>query len=101
MLVSKVLIHENVPSAFAAEAIACLQAVKMGKDFGWGNVLIEGNALSIIKKCNPTKLNKSKLGTHIFYVHKMLQFFQQIQFVKTSRTANELAHMLATISIRG
>lgn len=50
-MVSKSVLHRGVASTFAAEALACLQAVQIGVDIGLLVVIIEGDALSIIKKC--------------------------------------------------
>lgn len=50
-LLSITEIHHQVTSAFAAEAIACRIATQIGMDMQWPNIIIEGYALSIIKKC--------------------------------------------------
>ncbi|MBA0673253.1 hypothetical protein Goklo_025168 [Gossypium klotzschianum] len=47
-----------------AEALACLQAVQMGVDIGLLVVKIEGDALSIIKKCQLDILDKLE-DTHL------------------------------------
>ncbi|MBA0584369.1 hypothetical protein Gorai_015185, partial [Gossypium raimondii] len=40
------MVHDNIPSGFAAEAIACLQTVTVGKDLGMKYVEIEDNSLT-------------------------------------------------------
>lgn len=47
---SKVLINNNVPSSFAAEAIACVQSLQWGQHLGFPNVVVEGDSLSVIQK---------------------------------------------------
>ncbi|KAA3485049.1 reverse transcriptase [Gossypium australe] len=43
-------IDKKVNSAFAAEALACRKAVKMGIENMWPDFIIEGDALTVIKK---------------------------------------------------
>ncbi|MBA0872495.1 hypothetical protein Goshw_015062 [Gossypium schwendimanii] len=43
-------LHENVGSAFAAEALAYLCAIQTGIEMGLSETITEGEALSIIKK---------------------------------------------------
>ncbi|MFQ6636056.1 hypothetical protein Gotur_013265 [Gossypium turneri] len=50
-LLSITELHHQVASAFAAEAIACRTATRIGMNMQWQNIIIEGDALSIIKKC--------------------------------------------------
>lgn len=44
------VITRNVPSAFATEAIACLHAARLGLSFGFRDVIVEGNSLTVIRK---------------------------------------------------
>ncbi|MBA0591221.1 hypothetical protein Gorai_019904, partial [Gossypium raimondii] len=44
------MIHENIPSVFVVEAIACVQAVIAGRDLGIMHVEIEWDSLMVIKK---------------------------------------------------
>ncbi|PPD95367.1 hypothetical protein GOBAR_DD07597 [Gossypium barbadense] len=46
----KTVAYGEVASSFAVEALACLQAVFMGKQMGFTSVIIEGNSVSVIKK---------------------------------------------------
>lgn len=50
ILGSKALINTNVPSTFAAEALACVQSLSWGKELGFQYITVEGNSLSVIKK---------------------------------------------------
>ncbi|KAG8498260.1 hypothetical protein CXB51_006817 [Gossypium anomalum] len=43
---TKEQIHTNISSSFAAEAIACLQAVTVGRELGLTHVIIEGDSLT-------------------------------------------------------
>ncbi|KAA3471031.1 reverse transcriptase [Gossypium australe] len=55
VLASKSVTNRDVLSSFAAEAPACSQALQIGLDMGLSSVMIEGDALSIIKKCQSTE----------------------------------------------
>lgn len=50
VLASRTLLSENTPSSFVANAIACLQAIQMRIDQRWSDVIVEGDASTIIKK---------------------------------------------------
>ncbi|MBA0838090.1 hypothetical protein Goarm_010186, partial [Gossypium armourianum] len=51
MLASMVVCHRAIPSLFAAEAHACYQALRLGVCLGLDSIVIEGDSLTIIKKC--------------------------------------------------
>ncbi|MBA0819779.1 hypothetical protein Gohar_021597, partial [Gossypium harknessii] len=53
-------IYQRVASAFAAEALACPRATQIAIDMHWEKVIIEGDFLSIIKKCKTSIPDKSK-----------------------------------------
>lgn len=50
ILASKAVIQEFIASPFAAEASACVEAVRLGKSVGLAKVEIEGDCLTVIKK---------------------------------------------------
>lgn len=63
----KVVINNNIPSPFAAEALACVQSVQYGKYLGFGDVIMEGNSLSIIK--NIQSVNDDRLIMMILIIN--------------------------------
>ncbi|MBA0864647.1 hypothetical protein Goshw_004927, partial [Gossypium schwendimanii] len=52
MLASMVVCHKAIPSLFATEAHACYQALRLGVRLGLDSIVIEGDSLTIIKKCS-------------------------------------------------
>ncbi|MBA0770233.1 hypothetical protein Gotri_018893, partial [Gossypium trilobum] len=69
VLASKFVFHKDVASSFAVEALACSQAVQLGESMGLAILVIEGDALTIIKKCQLKDSNKSKIrGIVLEYV---------------------------------
>lgn len=51
VLLSSSEIHQEIPSAFAAEALACRKAVQIGINMQWPQIIVEGDSLTVIKKC--------------------------------------------------
>lgn len=58
----KTVVHGEVAFSFAVEALACLQAVFMGKQMGFILVIIEGDSISVIKKRKSDKTDKLVIG---------------------------------------
>lgn len=61
ILGSKIVINKNIHMAFAAEAIACVQAVTLGRDLVLTTVEIEGDALSVVKKGQSGGMDRSEI----------------------------------------
>ncbi|MBA0608732.1 hypothetical protein Godav_020919, partial [Gossypium davidsonii] len=56
VLWSKTIMHVNIHSPFAAEAMACFQAAEMGLQLGFLRVEIEGDSLAVIRKLNEERV---------------------------------------------
>lgn len=54
VLTSSAVIHEHIASAFIAEALVCTEAIKLRLYLRLKKVVIEGDVMSIIKKCKST-----------------------------------------------
>lgn len=85
---------------FATEALACYRAIQLGIDEGWAEVIIEGDALSVIKKSKSQVVDKSLIGAHIQNIQHLKNSFQGIFFQHIPRSANRLAHVLATRTLK-
>lgn len=70
VLAIKQMLHTHVASAFAAEGLACVQVVRMGIERGFENVIIKGDARSIIKKCKNGCRDKSGIFSLIQDIHR-------------------------------
>ncbi|KAA3486532.1 Zinc finger, CCHC-type [Gossypium australe] len=101
VLLSYSAIHQQVESAFAAEAIACRAATQIGIDMQWPKLIIEGDALSIIKKCRSRSKDKSMIGAYIHDIQQLLAKIKRCWFEHIPRTTNSLAHILATETLKG
>ncbi|MFQ6659504.1 hypothetical protein Gotur_028382 [Gossypium turneri] len=99
-LLSITELHHQVASAFAAEAIACRTATRIGMNMQWPNIIIEGDALSIIKKCKTQANDRSRVGAYSRDIHQLLIKSKRHYFEHTPREANRLAHMLAREALK-
>lgn len=80
VLASKLVFHDNVSTTFATEAPACMEAVKIGFDLGLNGVIMEADALMIIKKCRAINKDKSGIGPYIQNIKMLSQPFTLIRF---------------------
>ncbi|MBA0680076.1 hypothetical protein Goari_011801 [Gossypium aridum] len=63
MIGSRTVMNKNIPNPFAAEALACLQAIEMGIDMNLREmVVVEGDALTIVKKMHSMSDDRSANG---------------------------------------
>ncbi|MBA0857044.1 hypothetical protein Goshw_006694 [Gossypium schwendimanii] len=92
--------QKEVPSTFAAEALACRKVVQIGIEMQWLEIIIEGDSLAIIKKCQSKSQDRSQVGVYIHDIHKIIDKFNNIVFKYTLRSENGLAHILATESLK-
>lgn len=85
-LVSWSTFHENVPSAFTAEALPSLEATKMGLALGF--------------KCNSAHSDSFEKSAFIRDIKSFGEKFHDFQFRHVSRRASTTAHDLATKALR-
>ncbi|KAG8503433.1 hypothetical protein CXB51_001382 [Gossypium anomalum] len=98
-LCSRSEVHEEVASAFAAEAIACQKAVEMGSEMRWEDIIVEADSLSIVKKCKQ-KSRTNRLSEHIHNIKQVTGRFRTVRFTYVPQTANGLAHTIAKEALR-
>ncbi|KAA3482264.1 reverse transcriptase [Gossypium australe] len=101
VLLSFSKIHSQVESTFAAEAIACRITSQLGIDMQWPNLIIEGDALTIIKKCKTKNGDKSKIRAYIQDIHRISQKIKDCRFEHIPRVANRLEHIIASETLKG
>ncbi|KAK5802421.1 hypothetical protein PVK06_030012 [Gossypium arboreum] len=92
--------HRGVASPFIAEVIACRRAAQTGLAMQRPETIIEGDSLSIVKKCKDVKLDKSQIGAYIHDIHEMKSRARKLRFEYILRSVNGLAHILATESLK-
>ncbi|KAA3475146.1 reverse transcriptase [Gossypium australe] len=97
---SSAVIHRGVQTAFEAEALACRRATQVALDMEKEGSIIEGDSLTVIKKCQNPDQDKSQLSPYIFDVHHMKSRDRSLKHEFTQRSANNLEHVLAVESLR-
>ncbi|MBA0761501.1 hypothetical protein Gotri_024140 [Gossypium trilobum] len=93
VICSRTVMHENIPSIFAIEAMVCLQAIHLGLNLGLGMVEIEGDAHTMIRKLQAKEvfINDSK---------QLCSSFGSCVFRFTYRESNKAGHILATEGLK-
>ncbi|KAA3460843.1 reverse transcriptase [Gossypium australe] len=98
VLVSKSRVQEKACSAFAAEALACHEVIQINMQEK--NVIIEGDSLTVIKKCRKDSVDRSQIGPYIFDIHRKKSVFSKLSFDFIPRSGNMLAHLIAKVSLK-
>ncbi|MBA0739505.1 hypothetical protein Gogos_012770 [Gossypium gossypioides] len=80
-IAEKVTVNGNIVSVFAAEALACLQALSLGVDLGFQRVVVEGDSLSVIKKANSSGVDRSAIGAYIQDIRIVRRRFKKCEIV--------------------
>lgn len=95
ILVSQSALHREVGSLFFTEALASLQAIRLGVRMGFSSVIVEGDSRSVIQKCNFEGFDRSKIWAIIYDIKKSKRLFQNISFRYITTSGNGLAHTIA------
>ncbi|MBA0742509.1 hypothetical protein Gogos_015560 [Gossypium gossypioides] len=64
VLASTAVLHANVVSVFFVEALVCSDAVRACKGLGLRKVIVEGDSLTVIKKCTSALNDSTPIGTN-------------------------------------
>lgn len=100
VLDTNVVLNDNIPSSFAAEALACAQSLQWVLALGYKDLIVKGDSLTVINKINRVQEDKSLIGAYIRDCKQMGEFFHICLFRHISRSANKVAHMLAMESLK-
>ncbi|KAA3465749.1 reverse transcriptase [Gossypium australe] len=100
ILLSSADIHKGVHTTFAAEALAYRRATQIALNMKEEDMIIEGDSLTVIKKCQSTVQDKSQINTYIYDIRSMKSSMRSLTYVFTLRSANRLAHVLPVESLR-
>ncbi|KAK8664005.1 hypothetical protein V6N13_083809 [Hibiscus sabdariffa] len=85
----------NVADVLVAESLACLQAVRYAKDLGFRRVIFEGDSLTVVKKINEGRLERSVTAPLIYDIRVAAKDFDSVSFTFARSDANRAAHTLA------
>ncbi|KAG8488566.1 hypothetical protein CXB51_016292 [Gossypium anomalum] len=100
ILYCRLEVNNRIPTTFAAKALACLQAVRMGLDLSYQRVVVEGDALSIIKKIQRNENDRSMLSPYIIDIKTLSKNFNKCRFRQMGRKGNETAHATAQEALK-
>ncbi|KAG8489751.1 hypothetical protein CXB51_017986 [Gossypium anomalum] len=91
----KTEINLNTPSVFSAEAVACLQALKLGLQLGLREIEVEGDSRTIIQKLQEEKEDRFEISMYIKDAQYLSCHFNLCVFLFTNREADRVAYCLA------
>lgn len=97
---SRLKINFGAASVFAAEAVACVQALNLGVQLGLREVEVEGDSQSVIRKLQKKMNDSSEISVYINEALKLSLSFSLCVFLFTNREANKVAHFLASEGIK-
>ncbi|KAA3455720.1 reverse transcriptase [Gossypium australe] len=100
VLISTAEIHHGVTSTFAAEAIACKKATQIAIEIQMREVSIEGDSLTVIKKCKKGDFDRSLIGPYINDILSLKSRATDLSFKFVPRSENTVAHILATEALK-
>ncbi|XVF85388.1 hypothetical protein PTKIN_Ptkin17bG0113900 [Pterospermum kingtungense] len=85
--------------SFVIKAIAAMFALEFAVDLGFTDIILEGDALSIVKGINDVGEDLSPIGVILQEAKQRKTSFRQCQVVHVARSANNVAHMLAKFGL--
>ncbi|MBA0619947.1 hypothetical protein Godav_005733 [Gossypium davidsonii] len=83
-----------------AEAVACTVAIKLCLDLGLRRLEVERDSLTVIKKMKSSEDDRSEILAYIEDMKKMSRDFQVYTFMHIQRSANGVAHQLASEGLK-
>ncbi|KAK8558624.1 hypothetical protein V6N12_041925 [Hibiscus sabdariffa] len=86
---------QSMRSVSGAEVLACLVAVNFARDLGFTRVVIEGDSLTVIKKCQSENIDASLISPLIVDIKEVSKVFVSVSYGFVHREANGAAHVLA------
>ncbi|GMI89588.1 hypothetical protein HRI_002628100 [Hibiscus trionum] len=82
----------HVPPVFAAESLAARWGLRFAHDLGIRQVILEGDALTIIKKLQMREEDLSEISAIIYDTKSLARDFQEFQLSFIPRSGNRVAH---------
>ncbi|KAA3469486.1 glycine, alanine and asparagine-rich protein-like [Gossypium australe] len=77
VIVSTTIINQNIPTGFTVEALACLQVVCLAIDLGFQDVLVEGDAPTVVKKLQNNSPDSSCISAYITNLKDLSKNFRK------------------------
>ncbi|XVF59312.1 hypothetical protein PTKIN_Ptkin07bG0265700 [Pterospermum kingtungense] len=100
VLAAQAMCINGVLDSFFAEAYATFYALEFAAEGGFRSMIMEGDALTIIKALKTTKEDLSCISGVIEKTKALFSIFCQISFSHVCRSCNTAAHTFASIGLR-
>lgn len=94
------LVHTTLPNAFTVEALMTVEGIKMRSVSGFQKIILEGDSLSVIRKCNTNLPDLSVINPLIQDIKQYSRNFQNVQFRHINRFANQVAGPIAKEALK-
>lgn len=78
-----------------AETVAVVEGLKLALEFGWSNILIEGDNITVMKSFQNSEDCLSSAGVYVQEGLMLLDSFSYVDFLHIRREGNVIAHGLA------
>lgn len=89
------IVNKGVSFPFAAEALACVQALSFARDMGFQNVILEGDSRTVINKIQHEGLDRSTISPYVSDEKALMNQVLEVKPKHTHRQCNKIAHLLA------
>ncbi|MBA0775889.1 hypothetical protein Gotri_010987, partial [Gossypium trilobum] len=86
---------DDVADPFVAEARACERALIFAHTMGLQRLVVEGDALSVIKSIRNREVGKSIIRSIVYHIQQLDRRFEEVTYAFVPQEGNEAAHALA------
>ncbi|KAK5846015.1 hypothetical protein PVK06_002281 [Gossypium arboreum] len=100
VICSRIVMQVNIPSVFAAEVMACLQALNLELHLRLREVEIEENSHSVILKLQADEEDRSKIEAYIKDSKQLSLGFASCVFRFIHRESNKVAYLIVIEGIK-
>ncbi|KAK8660181.1 hypothetical protein V6N13_051115 [Hibiscus sabdariffa] len=87
--------HLHILTPKIAEAVACKQEMSLALELDFQKVIVEGDALSVIKKISVPSIDMLDTFALVSNIKETSKDFVALSFCHVNRRRNEAAHLLA------
>ncbi|XVF09245.1 hypothetical protein REPUB_Repub07fG0075500 [Reevesia pubescens] len=90
----------HVGNAFLAEALAARSALELAHELGFTNIVLEGDALGVLKSLKNSEPDLSAIGTIVEEARRFLSLFHNCEVCHVNRWKNQAAHHFAKYALQ-
>ncbi|MBA0670486.1 hypothetical protein Goklo_024784 [Gossypium klotzschianum] len=88
-------LFKDVADSFVTKARACERALVFACKLRFQRLVVEGDALSVIKNIRKKEADKWIIRPIIYHIHQLDRAFEKLTYIFVPREVNEAAHVLA------